>query len=188
MKPASIRFTILMAWIFVSAARAADSPGVELKVHLTQANNRSPYCFVRAKFQPGEVSDPWAVRFFDAKGAEVPYFVWDSVTWQVAREGRADWGRRYALVNHAPGDSPEVLAARLGRIADQLVDFGGAHERGILHHKLLPVQARVAERDLAELAHGMRLTHRHHVIVGLILLQHQPHRAHVVARKTPVSL
>jgi hypothetical protein len=88
----------------------------ELKVHLAQANNDSPYAFVRAKFQPGEVADPWAVRFFDDKGVEVPYFVWDSVTWQVAREGRADWGRRYALLNHAPGDAPEVLEARAEKL------------------------------------------------------------------------
>jgi hypothetical protein len=83
-----------------------------LRVHLAQANNNSPYSFVRAKFEPGEVSDPWAVRFFDEKGAEVPYFVWDSVTWEVAREGRTDWGHCYALVNHAPGCAPEVLEAR----------------------------------------------------------------------------
>src|SRR5262249_35629304 len=88
----------------------------ELKVHLAQANNDSPYAFVRAKFQPGEVADPWAVRFFDGQGKVVPYFVWDSVTWHVAREGRADWGKRYALLNHAPGDAPEVIAARAQKL------------------------------------------------------------------------
>jgi hypothetical protein len=91
---------------------ASAEEGRAFKVHLAQANNDSPYAFVRAKFHPGEVADPWAVRFFDGKGAEIPYFVWDAVTWRVAREGRADWGRRYALINHAPGDAPEVLAAR----------------------------------------------------------------------------
>jgi hypothetical protein len=30
----------------------------------------------------------------------------------MAREGRTDWGHRYALVNHAPGCAPGVLAAR----------------------------------------------------------------------------
>ncbi len=84
----------------------------ELKVHLVQANNQSPYAFVRAKFEPGELSDPWALRFFDDQGVEVPYFVWDSITWQVAREGRADWGHRYALINHAPGDSSDALTGR----------------------------------------------------------------------------
>jgi hypothetical protein len=88
----------------------------ELKVHLTQANNNSPYAFVRAKFKPGEVTEPWAVRFFDEKGTEVPYFVWDSITWRVAQEGKPDWGHRYALINHAPGDAPEVLEARAGKL------------------------------------------------------------------------
>ena len=95
---------------FTSPAGAAEVR--ELKVHLAQANNDSPYAFVRAKFDPGEVPDPWAVRFFDEDANEVPSFVWDSVTWRTAREGRADWGRRFALLNHGPGDAPEVTAAR----------------------------------------------------------------------------
>src|SRR6516165_3016923 len=86
---------------------SAESPR-ELKVHLAQANNDSPYAFVRAKFNRGELADPWAVRFFDDQGKEVPYFVWDSISWRVAREGRPDWGKRYALLNHGPGDVPSV--------------------------------------------------------------------------------
>ncbi len=99
----------------IPASASAEEPR-ELKVHLAQANNNSPYAFVRAKFNPGEVADPWAVRFFDARGKEVPYFVWDSITWQAAREGRADWGKRYALLNHAPGDAPEVVGARAQKL------------------------------------------------------------------------
>jgi hypothetical protein len=87
-----------------------------LKVHLAQANNDSPYAFVRAKFKPGEVADPWAVRFFDDKGKEVPYFVWDAISWRVAQEGRADWGTRYALVNHGPGTAAQVVEARARKL------------------------------------------------------------------------
>nr|MBC8870567.1 hypothetical protein [Planctomycetota bacterium] len=110
-------------WIFLVISALGFPGGInaegrhELKVHLAQANNQSPYAFVRAKFEPGELADPWAVRFFDEQGAEVPYFVWDSVSWRVAREGRADWGHRYALINHAPGNSPDVLQARGEKIA-----------------------------------------------------------------------
>src|SRR5512136_2482399 len=109
-------------WILLVIGTLAGPQGAsaegnrELQVHLAQANNRSPYAFVRAKFEPGELVDPWAVRFFDERGAEVPYFVWDSVTWRVAREGRDDWGRRYALINHAPGSSPDALEAREKKI------------------------------------------------------------------------
>jgi hypothetical protein len=99
----------------IPAPASAEAPR-ELKVHLAQANNNSPYAFVRAKFKPGEVSDPWAVRFFDDRGKEVPYFVWDSITYRVAREGRADWGKRYALLNHAPGATPEVIEARARKL------------------------------------------------------------------------
>jgi hypothetical protein len=94
---------------------SAESPR-ELKVHLAQANNDSPYAFVRAKFNRGELADPWAVRFFDDQGKEVPYFVWDAITWRVAREGRLNWGKRYALLNHGPGDAPSVVEARARKL------------------------------------------------------------------------
>jgi hypothetical protein len=115
---------ITSACAILLAALAFNIPGPasagtvarELKVHLAQANNNSPYSFVRAKFSPGELADPWAVRFFDAQGKEVPYFVWDSITWRVAREGRTDWGKRYALLNHGPGDAPSVVEARARKL------------------------------------------------------------------------
>jgi hypothetical protein len=107
------RLIVAVAGVIVISAAPAYAEGPrELRVHLAQANNDSPYAFVRAKFEPGELADPWAVRFVDDKGAEVPYFVWDSITWQVARAGRADWGQRYALINHGPGDAPGVREAR----------------------------------------------------------------------------
>src|SRR5262249_60023124 len=87
---------VLAACALAIPARAGAEGTRELKVHLAQANNDSPYAFVRAKFNPGEVADPWAVRFFDDKGKEIPYFVWDAITWRVAREGRAGWGERDA--------------------------------------------------------------------------------------------
>jgi hypothetical protein len=103
---------LLAACALVIPGQASGAETRKLNVHLAQANNESPYAFVRARFNPGEVSDPWAVRFFDDEGKEVPYFVWDSITYWVAREGRADWGKRYALINHAPGTAPEVIEAR----------------------------------------------------------------------------
>src|SRR5438445_12828281 len=111
MKHAHARWLLLAAGALGISGSACAGEKSELKVHLAQANNDSPYAFVRAKFKPGELADPWAVRFFDDKGAEVPYFVWDWVTWQVAREGRAGWGHRYALLNHAPADAPEAVQA-----------------------------------------------------------------------------
>ena len=116
MKLATLFSVTLAAWALTIPPWANAQEERELKVHLAQANNDSPYAFVRAKFKPGEVADPWAVRFFDEKGTEIPYFVWDSVTWRVARAGRADWGHRYALLNHAPGDAPEVVQARAQKL------------------------------------------------------------------------
>jgi hypothetical protein len=107
-------FLALFAVGFAFGSANAQSPR-ELTVHLAQANNDSPYAFMRAKFEPGEVSDPWAVRFFDGD-REVEYFVWDAITWKVARDGRRDWGYGYALLNHGPGDTDEVLGARAQKI------------------------------------------------------------------------
>src|SRR5262249_36569256 len=116
MKLTQACWIILAACALGSPERAGAEGTRELKVHLAQANNNSPYAFVRARFLPGEVADPWAVRFFDDKGKEVPYFVWDSVTWRVAQQGRADWGQRYALLNHAPGNLPEGSEARTHKL------------------------------------------------------------------------
>jgi hypothetical protein len=107
-------FTVIL---LTAIASAAEPPPRELRVHLASASSRSPYAFVRARFEPGETTDPWAVRFFNDDGAEIPYFVWDSVTWQVASAGRDDWGNRYALLNHAPGDDPQVRTARDRKLA-----------------------------------------------------------------------
>jgi len=110
-------FCLISAFAMLAVAQGVESEAVrQMEVHVAQANNKSPYVFVRAKFEPGEVSDPWAVRFFDSAGAEIPYFVWDSVSWRIAREGREDWGKRFALINHAPGDAPEALNARTQKL------------------------------------------------------------------------
>ena len=105
------------ASLLSAVAGATEHPSRELRAHLASSSSRSPYTFVRAQFEPGETTDPWAVRFFDDDGTEIPYFVWDSVTWQVASAGRDDWGNRYALLNHAPGDDPQVRGARSHKLA-----------------------------------------------------------------------
>ena len=44
------------------------------------------------------------------------------------------------------------------------------------------------ERDVDELAHRVLLARRDHVVLGLALLEHQPHRLDVVAGEAPVAL
>lgn len=107
---------VTVVWsLFIACSTLAE--GRELKVHLSQANNDSPWCFVRAKFEPGEITDPWAVQFVDESGKPLPFFVWDSQTWRTAREGRQDWGNRFASINHAPGDAPAAKNARGEKLA-----------------------------------------------------------------------
>src|SRR5437588_7009187 len=106
--------TLLIALLWnAGPTRAQDgAPLRTLAVHVVQASGQSNYAFVRANFRPGEVDDPWAVRFFDAQGKEVPYFVWQAVDWQTAQHGRPDWGGQYALQQHYPGNDPGVKQAR----------------------------------------------------------------------------
>ena len=98
-------------------------------------------------------------------------------------------------VDHAPdelleGDLglPAQDLAGLARIADEQIDLSGAHVALILGHVGLIVQPRVAERQLAELAYRVGLASGDHVIVRSVLLQHHPHRLHVIARKAPIPL
>ena len=83
---------------------------------------------------------------------------------------------------------PAEHAAGFGGVADEQIDLRGPHQRRIDDHVLLPVEPRVAEGDLAELADGVGLARSDDVIVGPRLLEHQPHRLHVVARESPIAL
>src|ERR1051326_5325493 len=63
-RTSAMNFTRACAVLLAAAALALPGPARaegprELRVHLAQANNTSPYAFVRAKFKPGEVADPW---------------------------------------------------------------------------------------------------------------------------------
>ena len=80
--------------------------------------------------------------------------------------------RRAALV--ASPTSRSTSAGRMKRLVDDDV--------------VLPVEADVGEGELAELAHRVGLAGADHVVVGLVLLEHQPHGLDVVAGEAPVAL
>src|SRR5205807_1255979 len=71
----------------------------------------------------------------------------------------------------------------------RLEDFEGVVQLGLVdNHILLPVQtdqAKCCGDEIANRAHDPR---RNHIVVSLVLLQHQPHGFDVVARVAPVSL
>src|ERR1700682_1953207 len=83
---------------------------------------------------------------------------------------------------------PAEVALRLGGIADQMVDLRRSHERRVDHDVPLEVsEAGLVERALAALAHGVRLARRDHVVLGGVLLEHQPHRFDVVLGVAPIA-
>ncbi len=66
-------------------------------------------------------------------------------------------------------------------------DFRGTEESLIDLDVILPFQFQAIEHDLQNLLHRVSLAGRNHVVVGLVLLQHQPHRLDVIAGKSPVA-
>ena len=92
-----------------------------------------------------------------------------------------------SCLKSTPGVQPSSVRA-FDAVAEQMIDFGRPQQRRIDAHVLLPVEADARERDLDQLAHRVADAGGDDVVVGLVLLQHQPHRAHVVAGKSPVAM
>ena len=82
---------------------------------------------------------------------------------------------------------PPELLRRFRRIGDEKVDFGRPEELRILLHIVAIVEANVTERGFAEIAHRARVPRADDVVVGVVLLEHSPHRVDVVAGIPPVA-
>ena len=82
---------------------------------------------------------------------------------------------------------PAQDLSRLGRVADQEIDLGRAHERRV-DTTYASVEAHVVEGDLDETLHRVGLARGDDVVVRLVLLEHEPHRLDVVAGEAPVAL
>ena len=67
-------------------------------------------------------------------------------------------------------------------------DVGRSPQARIQHRVRLPVQAQCLERHLDELTQGVLASAGDDVVVGGRLLQHQPHRAHVLRGPAPIAL
>ena len=69
-----------------------------------------------------------------------------------------------------------------------MVDLGGAQQRLVHHHVVVHGNARLVERDVHALAYRVRLARGDDVVLRHVLLEHQPHRLHVVPGEPPVAL
>jgi len=83
---------------------------------------------------------------------------------------------------------PTQLERGLAPIADQQVDSAGRTKADPLRRKARTNPTRDLKRDCHEIANAVSAAGSNDEIVGLRLLKHQPHRAHVVAGITPVAL
>ena len=68
-----------------------------------------------------------------------------------------------------------------------MIDLGGPEEVLVDHDMIVPVEIDVFERQLQKFLYGMVFAGGDHVILGLVLLQHHPHRADVIAGEAPVA-
>jgi len=84
--------------------------------------------------------------------------------------------------------TPVELPKRLGVVAEQQVDLRRPQVPLVGHDVVAVIEPQPAEGQVTELADGHAFAGRNDVVVGLLLLKHQPHRPHVVAGKTPVTL
>jgi hypothetical protein len=83
---------------------------------------------------------------------------------------------------------PAEGVERLGRIAAQRIDLGGPKITLIDLDVVLLVKPNGREGELDEVTYAVRLSSGDDVVVGLLLLQHQPHRLDIVAGEAPISL
>src|SRR5215204_4400575 len=84
------------------------------------------------------------------------------------------------------GLPPDPLPS-LRRIANQEVYFSRPVEPRVVGDEVAIVEIDRLERDLAQLPDGPGFAGRDHVIVGIVLLKHPPHRIDVVAGESPIA-
>ena len=82
---------------------------------------------------------------------------------------------------------PAELLLGLSGIADEEFHLGRTLVAGIVAHVFLPIEVQQAEGLLDELFDRVRLVGGDHVVVGLVLLEHDPHHLDVFFGVTPVA-
>ena len=84
------------------------------------------------------------------------------------------------------GSQPSCRRGLLG-VAYEEVDLGGALVALVVLHVLLPVETEQPEGLLAELPDAVRLVGGDDVVVGIVLLEHEPHHVDVLLGVAPVA-
>src|SRR5437764_7059878 len=83
---------------------------------------------------------------------------------------------------------PAEDLTRLRCIAAQYIDFGRPEIAPVDLDMAPPVKAGRRKSELDEIPHTVRLPSGDDVVIGVLLLQHQPHRLDIISGKAPVTL
>src|SRR5690606_25573667 len=84
--------------------------------------------------------------------------------------------------------TPAQLALCLGGVAQQDIHLGRSEITRIYHYMVLIVQADLFEGQRTHIPDRGGLACGYYIVIGLILLQHQPHGFDIVTGKAPVTL
>src|SRR5919199_2585427 len=83
-----------------------------------------------------------------------------------------------------PAEHPLGLLA----VADQVVDLGGSLERLVHHDVIVDPHPGLVEGDVHALTNRVGLAGGDHEVLGVVLLEHEPHGLDVVLGIAPVAL
>lgn len=99
------------------------------------------------------------------------------------------------MVNHHAGQVfhtgcgfPTKLILCFGGVTEELLHFGRPKVPGVNFDKVGVVQANMFKGQLTKAANRDHGSCGHHIVVGLVLLQHAPHGLDIISRKSPVPL
>ena len=82
---------------------------------------------------------------------------------------------------------PIELFSRLGGIPDEQIHLSRAFVTRVVHHILLPIESEQTEGYLTKFLHAVRFVRGDHIVVGFLLLQHEPHHFDVFLGVAPVD-
>src|ERR1700733_10705146 len=81
---------------------------------------------------------------------------------------------------------PAYCPARLGAVAAQMLHICGPQQLRVYFDMVSIVQSSMGKCDFQQTPYAMRLAGGDYIIVGLFLLQHEPHRTNIISGETPV--
>src|SRR5580704_17128035 len=82
---------------------------------------------------------------------------------------------------------PTEYTASLRSVSHQVINFRGAKIACVNLNVIMPVEPSASEGRFDELADRVGLACPNYVVVGLVLLEHEPHGSNIIGSIAPIS-